>query len=93
VAEGKASARRLLIEAKGARFGLAGLSRAASRPLASFNASFIRPELKEHSPRLLIQDVAVDRSHLDAIRKAMPYEVHFAAGQHDTTGIVDLLSG
>jgi hypothetical protein len=65
-------------------FVLAVLSKAARKPSASLTASSFAPEVHEEKSRLLIQHVAMQRGHLDAVRAQRQNDrVDLVARQHE----------
>src|SRR5258706_8500495 len=58
-----------------------------AQSLGKLQGIVIGPEMKEEQPRLLIQHVAMDRGHLDAVRpQSLDHRVHFVTRNHEIAG-------
>src|SRR5437660_1043704 len=58
-----------------------------TEPLRKLHRVVVRPEVQEEQPRLLVQHVAVDRRHLDAVRaQRLDHGIDLISRQHEVAG-------
>src|ERR1700736_1761142 len=64
-----------------------GLVESSAQPAGKLQRVVIGPEMHEEQPRLLVEHVAVERRHLDAVRaQGLNNGIHFLPGQHEIAG-------
>src|SRR6266581_725804 len=68
---------------KALALGARGLVERGAQSLGELQGVINRPEMQEEQSRLLVQHVAVDRRHVDAVRsQLLDHRVHFVAGKN-----------
>src|SRR6266481_2361459 len=63
------------------------LVQCGAQSLGKLQCIVVGPEMQEEESRLLVQHVAVDRSHVDAVRpQRLDHGIHFVIGENEVTG-------